>query len=860
MFEKFFDIKRSLTILILSTFAVIFIALIFVELRAANRGIEEEKRLLLLELEKVARAVNNFDAVSAILQTLSIDPSVKKLDIKEIKAQFQDILKETGLFHNILIADPAGNVIFSTIEVGKIEPASDRLYFKRALKEKSFVWGEFAISRSTGKRVIHFAMPVLDENKKVLSVLVAVPVMERILPDLTKSSLDLKLLDENGVVVLSKKPDEIGKRYEHFEKISAEGECFVPLKGEYELGFHKIIYKDKVFAYFISEIKFDKWAMLKKIGFFNNLLILIILLIVSTSAIRLLAKKLIIRPLQSFEKELTAFKDRGELKKIEREFIGELETFKDVYNSFIDSLNEMHKALEDEKNFWLDSFNSIKDPVFIVDKDYKIIRANEGFFRTFNIEKERLNELHCYDILHNQAEPISICPHSEILNKDMATSTELFMKDINKWFLITYAPLHQKGGIAGTIHILTDITAQKSAEEEKIKIERQMLHTQKLESLGILAGGIAHDFNNLLMGILGNAELALLNKENLPQSVVQNVETIKKITEKAAHLTRQMLAYSGKGKFVIKEIDLNQFIRDIIDLIKVSISKKAVLSLNLNEKEPLIINGDPGQIEQVILNLVINASEALEEKEGLITIMTGKQYCDSSYFKDTVDGNIRTFTEGEYVYFEVTDTGCGMDRETMNKIFEPFFTTKFTGRGLGLSAILGIVRGHGGAIRVYSEKGKGSSLKILLPAGKATKKEAKDADITTSFKGIKVLIVDDESVVRDVTKRMVEVLGGEILVARDGNEAIEIFSKHHGEIDLVLLDLTMPGLSGEEVFREIKKIKADVKVILMSGYNDEEIAQRLVGRGFAGFIQKPFTVEKLISILNKNGSGRNSNN
>lgn len=217
--------------------------------------------------------------------------------------------------------------------------------------------------------------------------------------------------------------------------------------------------------------------------------------------------------------------------------------------------------------------------------------------------------------------------------------------------------------------------------------------------------------------------------------------------------------------------------------------------------------------------------------------------------KNTVDGGIRQFNEGEYVYFEITDTGCGMDKETMSKIFEPFFTTKFTGRGLGLSAILGIVRGHGGAIRVYSEKGKGTSFKILFPAVTPIAKKDDEKSFFSNLAGKTFLIIDDEEVVREVTKKMVELLGGKAITAKDGIEGIEIFKNNSDKIDYVLLDLTMPILSGEEVFRELKKIKGDLTVILMSGYNDQDVSQRLVGKGFAGFIQKPFTVQKLLEVL-----------
>ncbi len=479
--------------------------------------------------------------------------------------------------------------------------------------------------------------------------------------------------------------------------------------------------------------------------------------------------------------------------------------------------------------------------------------ANESFFKTFKISKEEIKDLHCYEICHKTKSPIHFCPHKEIMEKNICSSMEAFFPDLGKWFLITFTKLTSPLYFDGTLHVFKDITEIKKKEEEKLHIQQQLLHTQKLESLGILAGGIAHDFNNLLMGILGNAELALMKKEELPSSATQNIETIKKITEKAAHLTKQMLAYAGKGKFVLKEIDINAFIREILDLIKVSLSKKVTISLNLNDKEPLIISGDPGQIEQVILNLVINANEAMEDKEGLITITTGKQFCDKKYFENSIDGDIRLLKEGEYVYFEVSDNGCGMDRETMDRIFEPFFTTKFQGRGLGLSAILGIVRGHNGAIRVYSEKDRGSSFKILFPAIKQEPIKIKEnyKYHNKNFSSKTFLIIDDEKMITTVTKNIVEQLGGKAITFNSGHQAIEFFKTRSNEIDYVLLDLSMPELSGDEVFRELKKIKEDLKVILMSGYNDQEISQRLVGRGFVGFLQKPFNIDKLIEILSK---------
>jgi len=265
------------------------------------------------------------------------------------------------------------------------------------------------------------------------------------------------------------------------------------------------------------------------------------------------------------------------------------------------------------------------------------------------------------------------------------------------------------GEVVQIIETIRDITERKRAEEERLALDRQVQHTQKLESLGILAGGIAHDFNNILMAILGNADLAL--RDLSPMSPARdNIKEIEKASRRAADLAKQMLAYSGRGKFVVQPIDLGELVEEISYLLEVSISKKVVLKYNMAEKLPTF-DGDVTQIRQVIMNLIINASEAIGSRSGVIVLSTGVMYCNEIYLsgvnevlRATLD---EPLPEGQYVYFEVADNGCGMDKETMKKVFDPFFTTKFTGRGLGMSAVLGIVRGHRGPIKVSSDLGKG---------------------------------------------------------------------------------------------------------------------------------------------------------
>ena len=391
----------------------------------------------------------------------------------------------------------------------------------------------------------------------------------------------------------------------------------------------------------------------------------------------------------------------------------------------------------------------------------------------------------------------------------------------------------------------TDITECRQAGEERRKIEQQMLHAQKLESLGVLAGGIAHDFNNILTAIIGNADLALMriNKES---PAVDNLQRIEQAAARAADLAKQMLAYSGKGKFVIENIDLNILLQEMLHMLEVSISKKVVLRLNTHQHLPPV-EADATQMRQIIMNLVINSSEAIGDRSGVIAITTGCMDCDRSYLNDVwLDENL---TDGLYVYLEIADSGCGMDKQTLSKLFDPFFTTKFTGRGLGMAAVLGIVRGHKGAIKVYSEENKGTSFKILLPASERPAEVFNGTAQKDAWKGSgKVLLVDDEETIRGIGAEMLKELGFTTITAGDGREAVEAF-RQNPDISFVILDLTMPHMDGEQCFRELRLLNPMVKVIMSSGYNEQEVTQKFVGKGLAGFIQKPYRLSTLQEVI-----------
>lgn len=396
-----------------------------------------------------------------------------------------------------------------------------------------------------------------------------------------------------------------------------------------------------------------------------------------------------------------------------------------------------------------------------------------------------------------------------------------------------------------TLVFVHDISERRAAEEERKRLEQQLLHAQKLESLGVLAGGIAHDFNNILMVMMGNAQLAMLRvKESSPAS--ENLEAVLQAGERAADLAKQMLAYSGKGRFLIENVDLNKMLQEMGTMLHASISKKADLRLDLAPSLPLV-QADITQLRQIVMNLVINASEAIGDNDGTIRVSTGECTCDNDCLNRVLAEE--NLPEGRYVHLEVSDTGCGMDEPTMHRVFDPFFTTKFTGRGLGMAAVLGIVRGHKGAIRIDSEPGRGTTFTVLFPASGASGHSIAPPVAEERVKSSgKVLLVDDEEAILNVGAQMLTELGFTPLTAGDGLQALDIFRNNPG-ISLVILDLTMPHMDGDQCFSELRQLDPGIRIIMSSGYSQQELAQKFADTGKVGFIQKPYTLAALSAAI-----------
>jgi PAS domain S-box-containing protein len=392
---------------------------------------------------------------------------------------------------------------------------------------------------------------------------------------------------------------------------------------------------------------------------------------------------------------------------------------------------------------------------------------------------------------------------------------------------------------------MTSILSQVLDITERKRTEQRLLQAQKTESIALLAGGVAHDFNNLLVGVIGNASLAL---ELLPESnpAHELLRGIIKSGEQAAHLTRQMLAYSGKGRFVVEPVDLSDVVREVVDIVGATASKKIAMVLEFAPGLPPV-ESDRGQIHQVLMNLVVNAIEAIGEQTGVIAVRTGVRTVDEISARDLEGWDIRP---GTYVFLEVRDTGPGMDEATKAKIFEPFFTTKFQGRGLGLAAVAGIVRGHKGAIHIESSPGKGASFLLFLPAisGRALRAEGPAPVLVRDLNaGGTVLIVDDDEDVRNMVRLSLERRGCKTALASSGMEAIEALTRDPAGISVAILDVGMPGMSGQETLPRLLAVNPRLCVVVSSGYSEADALAPFQGMPIAGYIQKPYTVQALLA-------------
>jgi two-component system, cell cycle sensor histidine kinase and response regulator CckA len=489
----------------------------------------------------------------------------------------------------------------------------------------------------------------------------------------------------------------------------------------------------------------------------------------------------------------------------------------------------------------LDSSLSIS--IISTDLEQNILFWNKGAEKIFGYTAEEIVGKHKISILYpndgvkQEVDEIRalIAKEKGIVQKELR---EITMEGRTLWVNLSLTPrFDERGTVIGILGIGEDITERKRAEEEQRRLEAQLHYAQKMEALGTLAGGIAHNFNNLLMGILGNTTLVLLETET-GSPRYEKLKKIEKLVESGALLTKQLLGYVREGRYEIKPIDMNRVVKETSDTFAMT-KKNITVHQELSEKLSTV-KADQGQIEQVLWNLYVNAADAMPTG-GSLFLGTEK------VTHDEMTGSPYDVRPGNYVLVTVRDTGVGMDEKTMDRIFEPFFTTKRLGKGtgLGLSSVYGMVKAHGGYIEVESKQGEGTTFNLYLPASHEEIKEEKVLEGEMRGGTETILLVDDEGQILDVSEEMLMVLGYTVHTAPSGKKAIELYREHKDTIDMVILDMIMPDLSGGETYDQLKQINPHVRVLLSSGYSRDSQASEIGGRGGNGFIQKPFDMKDL---------------
>lgn len=511
-------------------------------------------------------------------------------------------------------------------------------------------------------------------------------------------------------------------------------------------------------------------------------------------------------------------------------------------------LAEAHKLLQDSETLYRSLFEQSADGIQLTDPlTTKPVYFNTAAHQQLGYSREEFAGLTVadYEIIDS---PEAIGQRIATLLQSGATTFESVYRTkqgthINTFVTLQTINVFDRNLILASIR---NITERKALETKQLEMERHLLHAQKLESLGVLAGGIAHDFNNLLAAIMGNLDLSLLQ---LPVETPERalIERAFKACHRAADLTRQMLAYSGKGAFELREVDLGDLVRTNAELLRTSIPRTISMLVETAGEVPPI-KADPGQIQQVVMNLITNAAESMGQNPGLIAINTGVDDYDSAALDQS--HLEEKPAAGRFVWLEVCDNGCGMDEQTRQRLFEPFFTTKFTGRGLGMAAVQGIVRSHHGAIFLESTVGSGTRFRVLFPAVIHQQSATTERPAETAILGHGlVLVADDEDMVRDFCAICIEQLGYKVLPAADGREALELFLAHEEEIVLAILDLTMPQMDGVATFHELRRLRPGLKVIISSGYGEQNIAEQFPTEKPHAFIQKPFAVKILQELI-----------
>ena len=497
-------------------------------------------------------------------------------------------------------------------------------------------------------------------------------------------------------------------------------------------------------------------------------------------------------------------------------------------------------ALRRSNENWGNTFNAITDIVFVISNKHDILEVNHAGCLALGRGKDQILGRKCYELMHGRTSPIPGCPCLQAIAECKPCLGE-YEQHGKHYSLVAWPTLDEHGRVISLAHVIKDITQDKKAEAERLRLEEQLRAAQKMEAIGSLAGGIAHDFNNMLYVIMSFTDLVLDATDDGDVRRSQLIE-VKKASERAAALIRQLLAFSRKQILKPVALDLNRVTTELQKMLHrivgEDIALVPVLAPDLGS-----IMVDPSQIEQVLMNLVVNARDAMSTG-GKLTIETANVELDAAFM---LSGS--TVKPGPYVMLAVTDTGCGMDKETADRIFEPFFTTKERGKGtgLGLSTVYGIVRQSGGEIIVQSQHGQGTTFRIYLPRSEASAEEAPAiVPVAARLTGDEtILVVEDEPAVRDLAKQVLAKAGYTVMTAANGDEALQLCERQAGKIHLALTDVVMPGMGGRVFAEQLARLRPDIKILYMSGYTDDAIDHHGTLEPGTHLITKPFSLTDL---------------
>ncbi len=711
--------------------------------RRNDAKVRAQEHLLQLVDDLASQQEQMTGSARQMLKTLSFLPELRRMDGPAFSRILRALQKEDVRFLSLFAVNPEGKVFASSLS--DLHPlVKDRKYFWEAVKTRRFTVGEYVLSRTKGTPILHFSLPVMDDQGNLIAVLAAAYNLDRY-GDLFSvtglpSETSLVVLDHAGTVLLHR--SHIANRYGNMV-----GKPLPPDQAKRVMG---------------SQPEATYWA-----------------------------------PRRDGQSTLFAFRQ------IRTTNEAQPYLFLQVGRPEYQVLGESRKS--HQRNMLLLLVTGVlallaaraMGNLVIADPIRRLVHASRHIGRGHLYHRPELG----------------------------TASREV-------------AQLGEELGRTG------EALAQR--EEEQLRTQEALRNTQRLESLGVLTGGIAHDFNNLLAAVLGNLNLAQMRLEP-DDPARRSLNQAEKAVQKATDLTRQMLAYSGRGHFVVKPLDLNLTVQEMTHLLHVTLAKKTELDLELAPGLPPVL-ADSAQIQQVVLNLVTNASEAIGQEAGTITLRTRAEDLDRAALEALCP--TQGLEPGRFAILEVTDTGCGMGPELIERIFDPFFTTKPKGHGLGLSALHGILKAHRAGMTIRSMPGSGTTFRIYFPATleKLPDLVGDDSGPVQIFQGL-ALVADDEPMVLDFAAAALESMGFEVIRAKDGAEAVVRFVEHQGRVRLALLDLTMPRMDGLEAFAELRRMEPSLPIILSSGYDSDAAAQGLVDLGQARFLPKPYPVRDLRKVV-----------